>query len=139
MTKKEWIELNSRPMPKIPYRKPPILAYLLVGVLLLFAFAALAACGGLDVPPNDSTAPESQATQPSATLDAGSIDTTASDAWWTADLGQGLCGPGYVQRLYAPNDVVWCEGPTDGVGACGELPTIGWYRAGLFKCAKVQP
>jgi hypothetical protein len=99
--------------------------------LNVLAFALLGACGGIDA----------QEATPDAVLapafDSG-VDSGA-DAWWTADLGQGLCGTGYTQRLYAPNDVVWCEGPTDGVGACGDLPMVGWYKAGLFKCQKVTP
>ena len=94
--------------------------------LLVLAFAAMFGCGGLDA----FTAPTDAA--PGQAIDSG-VDSGA-DAWWTADLGQGLCGQGYTQRLYAPNDFVWCEGPTDGVGACGELTTVGWYKAGLFKC-----
>lgn len=91
----------------------------------------LASCGGMGL---HAPEPDSGPT----IIDAGVDSEPTGDAWWTANLGQGLCGDGYTQKLYAPNEFTWCEGSPDAGGIpCGELTIVGWYRAGLYKCAKV--
>jgi hypothetical protein len=106
--------------------------------LHVLAFALLAACGGIDALDAPPDAVPGQAIDSGVSLDGGStINAGYPDAWWTADLGQGQCGEGYKQRLYAPNDVAWCEAVGEDTGTpCGEYAHLGWYRAGLHKCAK---
>jgi hypothetical protein len=105
--------------------------------LLALAFSG---CGGLDTFTAPPTGLESPAIDSGATPDGGAAIDGGTGGWWAANLGQGMCGEGYTQKLYAPNDFAWCEGSPDAGGApCGESTPIGWYRAGLYKCAKVQP
>ena len=108
--------------------------------LLALAFAALAGCGGMDALTAPTDAVLAAGIDSGAALDDGTTTDATAVGWWNVDLGQGQCGAGYVQKLYAPNEFAWCEGSPDAGGApCGESTPIGWYRAGLYKCAKVTP
>jgi hypothetical protein len=107
---------------------------------LVLLTLALFACGGIG---ERATSPQ-DAGADVGTMDAerGADASPGPDAWWTADLGQGQCGAGWTQRLYAPNEFVWCEAmpgmnPNPGVSPCGALIVVGWYRAGLVKCQSV--
>ena len=121
---------------------------------LALALATLGCSDGMEVPPSYETPPETPVEAPNATLDAGlgpdtspmdttaTVDATGGDAWWTAYLGQGQCGEGYEQKLYAPNDMAWCEeipGVDAGGHPCGDANPVGWYKAGLYMCVKVLP